>query len=323
MKPECFEAIANLGILPVISLGDEEAGGPLADALAEGGIPAVEITLRSPGALAVIRRIRAHRPEMTILAGTVLAPEQADAAVEAGADGVVTPGFSAALVGHCRKQQIPVVPGCVTAAEIQSGMDYGLSVFKFFPAESCGGLEALTLFHGPFPGCSFIPTGGMTPDNIGSYLAKPFIAACGGSFMAPAADIAAGRWDAIRDSCRRCMDISLGIELAHVGINHENAESALAAAQRIGELFRLPVRPGNSSVFAGSAVEHMKSPFHGTHGHIGFSTRSVARALAWYRASGVAVREESIRRDAKGEPQSFYLAGEIGGFAVHLVRKAN
>ena len=214
MKTELFEAVSNLGVLPVIGLGDEDAAAPLADALAEGGIPAIEITLRSPGALAVIRRIRAHRPEMTILAGTVLAPEQADAAVEAGADGVVTPGFSAELVRHCREQQIPVVPGCVTAAEIQAGIDCGLSVFKFFPAESCGGIEALTLLHGPFSGCSFIPTGGMTFDNIGSYLAKPFIAACGGSFMAPAADIAAGRWDAIRENCRRCIDISLGIELA-------------------------------------------------------------------------------------------------------------
>ena len=152
MKSELFEAVSNLGILPLISLGDEKAAAPLADALAEG---------------------------------------------------VVTPGFNAELVRHCREKQIPVVPGCVTAAEILSGIDCGLSVFKFFPAESCGGIEALTLLHGPFPGCSFIPTGGMTQDNIGSYLAKPFIAACGGSFMAPAADVVAGCAGAVIDGSTR------------------------------------------------------------------------------------------------------------------------
>lgn len=316
-----MEKIEQIGILPVISLKKQESALPLAQALIAGGIPAVEITLRTARALSCIREISQAYPEMVIGAGTVMTFAQADAAIEAGASFLVSPGFSEELVKYCLEKEYPIVPGCSTGSEITSAVELGLQTLKFFPAEPSGGLAALKLLSGPFAGVRFIPTGGMTLDNIGSYLCHDFIAACGGSFMAKADDIEQGRFDQITEKCRRCVDISLGLELAHVGINMKDAATAQSCAGQLASLFRMPVKVGNSSTFAARAVEFMHTEYYGEKGHIGFFTNSVARALAYYRCQGIAIREESVRRDAAGRLVSFYLQDEIGGFAVHVVRR--
>lgn len=318
---QALQTIAELGILPVIGLSDAGQAVKLAGALCAGGIPAIEVTLRAEGALASIAAIRQAYPEMTIGAGTVLRARQVDQALQAGASYMVSPGLNPDTVRYCQEKNVPIVPGCVTATELEAGLMLGLKVFKFFPAEPNGGLAALRLLHGPFAEATFVPTGGMTLENIESYLQDGFIAACGGSYMARADDIARERWDLITENCQRCMDLSLGFKLAHVGLNHTDEAQAKEAAFRMGQLFRLPVKVGNSSVFAGRAVEHMKAPYFGANGHIGFDTNSTARALAYFRRSGIPLREESLRYDAKGNLTSFYLAEEIGGFAVHVVQK--
>lgn len=318
---QALQAIADLGILPVIGLSDPARAVALAKALCAGGVPAIEVTLRTEGALSSIAAIREACPEMTIGAGTVLNPQQVDQAVAAGASYVVTPGLNPSTVLRCQETGVPIVPGCVTPTELEQGMAYGLSVFKFFPAEVSGGLTALTLLHGPFGSLTFVPTGGITFQNLESYLQKDFVAACGGSYMAPAEEVAEERWAAITAHCRRCMDLSLGFTLAHIGLNHPNETEALSAAEQISRYFRLPVQAGNSSIFAGQAVENMKTPYYGSHGHIGFTANSTRRALAYFRREKIALREESLRYDARGNLVSFYLGAEIGGFAVHVVQK--
>lgn len=315
-----FALIRDTGILPVIGISELSHAEPLAQALTTGGVPALEITLRSPAAPDAIRAIRQAFPGMALGAGTVLRPEQVDQALEAGASFIVTPGLSEPVIRHCLERDIPVVPGCTTGSEMVRALELGLDTVKYFPAEASGGLTALTLMHGPFPSLSFIPTGGMTMENIGEYLAWDFIDACGGSYMARAEDIRAGRWKVIAERCAHAMDISLGFALAHVGLNHGDAAQAAGAAKRFCALFRLPYREGNSSIFSGTDVEHMKAPYLGERGHIGFSTRSVGRALAWFRRQGIPIREDSIRRDAQGKLVSFYLTEEIAGFAVHTVQ---
>lgn len=321
---DALTRVAETGILPVIAIPSVEAAVPLADALVAGGVRAIEVTLRNPWALEAIAAIRAAHPDMAIGAGTVLAESQVAAAQAAGADFLVSPGFDPEIVRAAQEVGLPIVPGVVNPSQVTAAVKMGLKVLKFFPAEQSGGLSALTLLHGPFPDVTFVPTGGLTLANIGAYLDKPFVAACGGSYMAKAADIAAGDWAKITDLCRQCIDISLGFSLAHVGLNTGDAATAAATVARFADLFRLPVRDGRSSAFAGSAVECMKTPFYGAKGHIGFSVRSVERALAWYRSRGIPVREESIRRTADGvRLQSFYLAEDPGGFAVHVVKKAS
>lgn len=323
MDSKALEKVSEIGILPVIAVPSPEAAVPLADALCTGGVPAIEVTYRNPWALDAVRAIRAAHPEMAIGVGTVLTEGQVPEAKAAGADFLVSPGFDPDIVRASLAAGMPIVPGVVNPSQVTAAVKMGLKTLKFFPAEQSGGIAALTLLHGPFPDVKFVPTGGLTLGNIGAYLDKPFVVACGGSYMAKTADIVAGNWAKITETCRACMDISLGFALAHVGINHADADSALTTTAALAKLFRLPIRDGNSSAFAGTAVESMKQPFYGEKGHIGFAVRSVERALAWYKAQGVAVREESIRRMADGSRlQSFYLADEIAGFAVHVVKKA-
>jgi 2-dehydro-3-deoxyphosphogluconate aldolase / (4S)-4-hydroxy-2-oxoglutarate aldolase len=320
---DALARVAETGILPVIAIPSVEAAVPLADALVAGGVRSIEVTLRNPWALEAIAAIRKAHPDMAIGAGTVLAEEQVAAARAAGADFLVSPGFDPEVVRVAQTAGLPIVPGVVNPSQVTAAVKMGLKVLKFFPAEQSGGLAALTLLHEPFPDVSFVPTGGLTLANIGAYLDKPFVAACGGSYMAKSADIVAGDWAKITDLCRQCVDVSLGFSLAHVGLNSGDAGAAAATVARFADLFRQPVRDGSSSTFAGTAVECMKTPFYGEKGHVGFSVRSVERALAWYRSRGVPVREESIRRTADGSRlQSFYLAEEPGGFAVHVVRKS-
>lgn len=200
-----LETVESIGILPVIAIPSLEAAVPLADALCAGGVPAIEVTLRTPCALEAIAAIRKAHPEMVIGAGTVLEVAQIAAAKAAGADFLVSPGIDAEIVRAAQAAGIPIVPGVTNPTEITLGVRLGLKVLKFFPAEISGGVAALTLYHGPFPEVKFVPTGGMNMDNIGRYLAKPFVAACGGSYMAGKEAIVSGNWAGITADCRRCV----------------------------------------------------------------------------------------------------------------------
>lgn len=203
-----LEKVAEIGILPVIAVPSVEAAVPLAKALCEGGVSAIEVTCRNAHALEAVRAIRAALPEMTIAAGTILREDQVEAAKAAGVDFLVTPGLDADIVRKAQSVGLPIVPGVTNPTEITAALKLGLSTLKFFPAEISGGVAALTLYHGPFPDVRFVPTGGMNEANIGAYLKKPFVSACGGSYMAKGDDIKAGRFDVIAANCRRCVAIA-------------------------------------------------------------------------------------------------------------------
>lgn len=315
-----IDGIAALGILPVINLEKQEYALPLAKALCAGGIPAIEITLRSNDALSSIKIIKNELPDMIVGSGTVLTREQVDASLEAGADFIVSPGFSTNTVSYCIDRKIPIIPGCITASEIETGIEAGISEFKFFPSEQMGGINTINLLGGPFGSIRFIPTGGLDYHNLSHYLQNEKVLACGGSFMAKSDLIRSGAWDEITRLCIKAMDISLGFTLAHIGINHTSEEDALSTARMFSERFRLPVKVGNSSVFAGSAVECMKMPFCGEMGHIGFYTNSLVRAEAYFLTHGFSIDENSYKYDNKGNVVSFYLKEYISGFAVHVVK---
>jgi 2-dehydro-3-deoxyphosphogluconate aldolase / (4S)-4-hydroxy-2-oxoglutarate aldolase len=192
------ERFAALRIVPVIVIDDPEDAVPLAAALRDGGLPCAEITLRTPRALEALRRIAAEVPDMLVGAGTVLTPEQAGAARDAGARFMVAPGFNPAVVDYCLAQEIPVFPGVCTPTEIERALGHGLSVLKFFPAEPMGGLAFLKAIAAPYTGVSFMPTGGIGPSNLASYLGFSRVVACGGSWMAPNDLIATRQFDQIR-----------------------------------------------------------------------------------------------------------------------------
>ena len=202
-----LERVASLRIVPVIVIDDPGAAVPLAQALGDGGLPCAEVTLRTPGALESLRRMAGELPEMLVGAGTVLSPAQAADARAAGARFIVAPGFNLAVVEYCQSVDLPVFPGVCTPTEIEMALGAGLSVLKFFPAEPMGGLAFLKAIAAPYVGVSFMPTGGIGPSNLASYLAFPRVVACGGSWMAPNDWIAARQFDRVRETTQAAMAI--------------------------------------------------------------------------------------------------------------------
>ena len=189
-----FDQFHQTGVIPVVEIDDPNAALPLAQALAAGGLPVIEITLRTGAALEAIRRIANGAADMLVGAGTVINPEQASAAVQAGARFLVSPGLPEPVIRWAQAHSIPVLPGVLTPTEIIQAINLGLSILKFFPSESMGGLKTLKAISDPFPGLKFIPTGGIRLDNLAEYLRDPKIQAVGGSWLCKRALINSGQF---------------------------------------------------------------------------------------------------------------------------------
>jgi 2-dehydro-3-deoxyphosphogluconate aldolase/(4S)-4-hydroxy-2-oxoglutarate aldolase len=192
-----IKMIGEFGVVPVVTVARAEDADQLCEALLEGGLGVVEITFRTEAAADAIHRIAKRHPSMLVGAGTVLTIEQAEQAVLAGARFIVTPGFSAPVVEWCAARDIPITTGVATPSEIIAALDWGLRVLKFFPAEALGGVRMLKAISAPFVNVLFIPTGGVSPQNLGDYLRLPAVFACGGSWLARAALIEAGEFGEI------------------------------------------------------------------------------------------------------------------------------
>lgn len=192
--------LRQLRLVPVIVIDDPLNAPALADALADGGLPCVEITFRTERAEEALRRMVESRPDMTIGAGTILTARQAAAARSAGASFIVAPGFNRSVVDYCLEHDVPVYPGVCTPTEIEAVMSAGLTEMKFFPAEALGGIAYLKAVSAPYREARFMPTGGITAANVRGYLALSNVIACGGSWMASAEDINAGNFAAIREA---------------------------------------------------------------------------------------------------------------------------
>ncbi len=181
-------------VMPVIVIDDPKHALPMAEALREGGVTVLEITLRTDAALTAMREISRAMPDVIVGAGTVLTGEQLARVADAGCRFAVSPGLTEKLAVAAQKSSIPLLPGAVTASEIQLALEYGLNTLKFFPAEASGGAAAVKAFHGPFSQLKFCPTGGISVANAASYLSLPNVSCVGGSWLTPAAEMKAGNW---------------------------------------------------------------------------------------------------------------------------------
>jgi len=197
-------ALLKLGrVIPVITINLVEDAVPLARALVEGGIRLLEITLRTAAGLAGAEAIIRAVPDAIVGIGTVLTPDDLKRSIDIGARFALSPGATAALLDAAATAPIPFLPGVATASELMEAMARGFDTAKFFPATSAGGLTGLKALAGPFPHARFCPTGGITEGNAGEWLVQPNVVAVGGSWLTPAAEIAAGQWDAIRARAAR------------------------------------------------------------------------------------------------------------------------
>ena len=269
---EVLEQIRKIGIVPVVKLDRVEDAVPLAESLCKGGLPCAEVTFRTAAAAGAIAAIRKAFPDMLLGAGTVLTTKQVDEAMEAGATFIVSPGLNPEVVKYCVDNKIPVTPGCSNPSDIEQAISLGLDVVKFFPAEAAGGLAMIKAMSAPYVNMKFMPTGGISAKNLNEYLSFNKIIACGGSWMVKDDLIKAGEFDKIEALTREAVEQMLGFELAHVGINETDEEAADKTAGRFESIFGLEKKTGSGSVFAGTAVEVMKTPGLGAKGHIGIRT---------------------------------------------------
>jgi 2-dehydro-3-deoxyphosphogluconate aldolase/(4S)-4-hydroxy-2-oxoglutarate aldolase len=206
-QADVIRRIGDLGLVPVVQIPTSEQALPLAEALLEGGLPCAEITFRTEAAAESLALIRERCPEMLLGAGTVLSTLQVDAALDAGAEFIVSPGTNPAVVSHCRSRGAVVIPGICTPTEIELALSHGIDVVKFFPAEAMGGVGALKAFSGPYPQVRYIPTGGIEGSNLRSYLRLSQVLACAGSWMVKPELLARGEWATVVQLVREAVDL--------------------------------------------------------------------------------------------------------------------
>lgn len=207
MRDDILQRISELKIVPVVKIDNLDDTLPLMNALEKGGILSAEITFRTACGADAIKIAAASCPNMLIGAGTVVNKDQAELAIKNGAKFIVGPGFSAAVAAVCEAADVLYLPGCVTPTEIITAMDAGLKVVKFFPAENYGGAATIKALSGPFPALKFIPTGGISADNINNYFATGKVIACGGSWMVKDSLVKAKEFDKITALSKEAMEV--------------------------------------------------------------------------------------------------------------------
>ena len=316
---QVLEQIGDLAIVPVVVIDDPADAPALVGALSDGGLPVAEFTFRTAAAAEAIRAASAAYPDACIGAGTVTSPEQVDAAVDAGARFIVSPGLDADVVRRAQARGVDALPGCATATDISAARRLGLDVVKFFPAEAAGGIAALRALAAPFPGLRFLPTGGIDATSMDRYLADLRVLAVGGSWMVRPDLLRARDWAGVTALTRDAVRAVHRFGLAHVGISTADESDAGVVAARFGALFGFEVKVGNSSIFASPGIEVVKGRSRGELGHIAIRTASIPRAVAYLARRGVAVDPSSEKRGPDGRVKAVYLADEVAGFAIHLL----
>ena len=204
---DILKIFEEAGVVPVIKLTDPAQALPLAEALRKGGLNCAEITFRTDAAAESIRRIHEAFPDMALAAGTVLTPEQVNAAAEAGAAAIVSPGLNPTVVQYCLDRGIPVCPGVCTPGEVEKGLSFGLNLLKFFPAEVSGGVPMVKALSAPYGNVRFMPTGGVKPANLRDYISQKAVFCCGGTWLAPQDLIDVGDFEKITENGKEAVAI--------------------------------------------------------------------------------------------------------------------
>ncbi|MGR5002090.1 bifunctional 4-hydroxy-2-oxoglutarate aldolase/2-dehydro-3-deoxy-phosphogluconate aldolase [Vibrio celticus] len=198
------QQLSDIKVVPVIAIKDANKAVKLAQVLMENGLPSAEVTFRTDAAALAIKNMREAYPEMLIGAGTILNSTQVDAAIDAGVDFIVSPGFNPSTVKYCQQRNVAIIPGVNNPSLVEQAMSMGLKTLKFFPAEPSGGVSMLKALTAVYP-VKFMPTGGVSPSNVSDYLAIPSILACGGTWMVPGELIDNEHWD---DLAKLVRDVS-------------------------------------------------------------------------------------------------------------------
>lgn len=318
---EILNKIQSFGLVPVVKIDSVDDALPVAKALIDGGLPVVEITFRTACARDAITVISSEFPEMLVGAGTVLNIDQARDALAAGAKFIVSPGIDIDVVEYCLAAGVSVIPGCTTASDMTAAVKSGLDTVKFFPAEQAGGVAMLKALSGPFPGLNFMPTGGITLDNMLDYLTLPNVIAVGGSFMCPSKEIAVGDFGAVTAAARKAINTMFGFELKHIGVNCRSNDECENGGALLEKLFGFEQDISKGAIFSGGCFELLRKPYLGELGHIAIGTNFFERAMDYFKRMGLTFNEAQFKPGPDGKLNAAYFSEDFFGFAFHLLRK--
>jgi 2-dehydro-3-deoxyphosphogluconate aldolase/(4S)-4-hydroxy-2-oxoglutarate aldolase len=301
-----LKAIQTAGIFPVVEIERLEDALPVAKALRDGGIAAMEITLRTPVACEAIKAVRQAYPDMLVGAGTVLTPEQVDQVREAGARYIVTPGFNPSVVNYCVANDLLIIPGIDSPTGIELALEAGLSAVKFFPAESRGGIKGLASMAAPFKGrIRFLPLGGINPDNLISYAQNDCVLAVGGTWIAKRNYIDAGQFDQITRNAQEALARLHGFELLAAEVDTNNDQTGLALLQTLAKVFVPTPVPGLVPL-AASKTEA---------GSLCIACNNIQRAAVWLESNGQNVGPiDPATRSAR-------MSATMGNLSIQLIEK--
>jgi 2-dehydro-3-deoxyphosphogluconate aldolase/(4S)-4-hydroxy-2-oxoglutarate aldolase len=229
------DVLWRLGVIPVVQLPSSAIAVPLADALLEGGLPVIEVTFRATGASEAIRNIRSARPAILVGAGTVLTVEQAESALDAGAQFIVAPGTNARVVDYVLGRGGRMFPGVATPSEIEANLNRGLSVLKLFPAGVLGGVAFLRAMAGPYKDVRFLPTGGVSAANLADYLSQPNVLACAGTWIAPLRSLQPDTLDAVVLATSAAVSIVRSVRPSREPVTADVVAAALGRTEHANE----------------------------------------------------------------------------------------
>jgi 2-dehydro-3-deoxyphosphogluconate aldolase/(4S)-4-hydroxy-2-oxoglutarate aldolase len=309
--------LRNSGLIPIATINNADDARPLAQALLKAQLKVLEITFRTEAAEEVIRLLTAGFPEMIIGGGTILTIEQAEKAIRAGVQFILTPGFNPKIVDYCLEKNITIIPGVNAPAQIELALEKGLSVLKFFPAEQSGGIELIKAIGAPFPDIQFIATGGISNVNLALYFSWKRISACGGSWIAHPNTIALQKWDEITKQAEQAIRIMLGFSI----VSLEIAGASDAEINAAGPLF--------SRLFCGSSLSDtndlrvMETLLFRPKGNppndncLCFRTPDIKRALFYIKGLGFSI-EECKNENCFGQ---CILSGRIAGFQIKIIEQ--
>jgi len=320
MSENVLEKLDNIGILPVITIDKAERAVPLARALKEAGIPAMEVMFRSADSAESIKRITAEVPGFICGAGTVLTSDLARTAVKCGAQFLVAPGLDPEVVKAAAELGVPMIPGCTNPTDFGRARQLGCKVIKFFPAIQNGGVKTMELIGGPFPDIRFVPTGDLVCENAFEYLQFWKVACAGGDYMLKYDDIYNDRYDKIREDAENTVLSYLNFHIVHIGVNAKSCDEAEKETKEFADIFKAPLRDCGKSFMAGGLFEAMKAPFYYENGHIAVGTRDARRAYWYLKRRGYEFIEDTVSHDDKGRIICAYLKNPVAGFAIHLLQ---
>jgi 2-dehydro-3-deoxyphosphogluconate aldolase/(4S)-4-hydroxy-2-oxoglutarate aldolase len=305
-----------------VNIEDPSTSQAVGQALIAGGLPIAEITFRTKAAAEAIKVLSAELPDLLVGAGTVLTIEQATAAASAGAKFIVSPGFNPKIVDFCLGKGLPVMPGVNSPSQIEAGLERGLSVLKYFPAEASGGLAALKAMAAPYGRTlKFIPTGGITISNLAEYLRFEQVLACGGTWLTRADLIALNRFDEITRLTKEAVDTVLGFSFGHCTWHVEHPIEGRKAAEALSFLFGFGMVDVTDGLLVADKIKFSWRPGPCNAGDLSILTNSIERAVAYLSKRGIALKSDPARGnyDRMG---AISLEAEVAGIAIHLIRRS-